>query len=111
MWLNCGIYPNPVPNENAVHAMEHGAVWITYRPDLPADQVSILRQLVDKKTYVVLSPYPGPPAPVVASAWGAQLAMPSASDPKLAQFLDYYRQGPQTPEPGAPCTGGAGNPQ
>jgi hypothetical protein len=111
MWLNCGIYRTPVPNENAVHAMEHGAVWITYRPDLPADQVSILRQRVDKKTYVVLSPYPGLPAPVVASAWGAQLAMPSASDPRLAQFLDYYRQGPQTPEPGAPCTGGAGNPQ
>jgi hypothetical protein len=109
--LNCGIYPNPVPNENAVHAMEHGAVWVTYRPDLPADQVATLRQLVGKKPYVVLSPYPGLPAPVVASAWGAQLALPSASDPRLPQFLAYYRQGPQTPEPGAPCTGGTGNPQ
>ena len=27
---NCGIYTDPVANENAVHSMEHGAVWVTY---------------------------------------------------------------------------------
>ncbi|WP_194922430.1 DUF3105 domain-containing protein, partial [Catenulispora rubra] len=26
VWLNCGVYTAPVANENAVHAMEHGAV-------------------------------------------------------------------------------------
>ncbi|HZY44457.1 MAG TPA: DUF3105 domain-containing protein, partial [Anaerolineae bacterium] len=35
-WLNCGIYDQPVRTENAVHSMEHGAVWITYQPDLAA---------------------------------------------------------------------------
>ena len=74
VWLNCGTYPKPVPNENAVHAMEHGAVWVTYRPDLPAAQVQQLRQAIPD-TYAVLSPYPGLPAPVVASAWGKQLAL------------------------------------
>ena len=60
--------------------------------------------------YVILSPVPGLPATVVASAWGAQLRMDNASDKRLAQFLAYYVQGPQAPEPGAACSGGVGNP-
>lgn len=109
-WLNCGIYASPVPNENAVHNLEHGAVWITYRPDLPAANVQRLRTIVGSQTYVDLSPYPGLPAPVVASAWGKQLRLQSADDPQLSQFIRKYRLGPQNPEPGAPCTGGIGTP-
>ncbi|WP_436790930.1 DUF3105 domain-containing protein [Yinghuangia sp. YIM S10712] len=110
VWLNCGIYDTPVPNENAVHDLEHGAVWITYRPDLPAEQVEALKAFVRGQTFVDLSPYPGLPAPVVASAWGVQLKLDSGFDPRLPEFVDAYRQGPQTPEPGAPCTGGVGTP-
>ena len=105
VWLNCGTYTKPVPNENAVHSMEHGAVWVTYRDDLPAEQVTKLTATLPD-TYSVLSPYKGLTAPVVASAWGKQLALDSADDPRLAEFVKAYRQGPQTPEPGAACTGG-----
>lgn len=109
-WLNCGIYTAPVRNENAVHDLEHGAVWITYQPSLPATQVKALRELVGGQTYLTLSPYPGLPAPVVASAWGVQLRLPNATDKRLKAFVTKYKQGPQTPEPGAPCTGGTGSP-
>ncbi len=100
----CGAYAQPVPNEQAVHSMEHGAVWITHRPDLPAPQVASLRSRASR-SHVLVSPYPGLPAPVVASAWGRQVQMDSADDPRLEQFVEAFRQGPQTPEPGAPCTG------
>jgi hypothetical protein len=98
----CGAYDQPIANELGVHSMEHGAVWITYRPDLPAAQVDLLRHQA-RQTYVLVSPYPGLPSPVVASAWGLQLKLDSASDNRLGQFLDAFRQGPQTPEPGATC--------
>lgn len=104
-WQNCGYYPSPVRNEHAVHSLEHGAVWITYHPDLPADQVATLRAKAEQ-SYVLVSPYPDLPSPVVASAWGVQLPMESAADGALDAFLRQYRQGPQTPEPGAACTGG-----
>ena len=115
VWLNCGIYTSLVPNENAVHSMEHGAAWITYRPNLPAGGVTALQNLVrgepqSKRSYAILSPYPGLPAAVVASAWGKQLRLSSASDPRLGQFITAYAQGPQVPEPGAACSGGVGTP-
>jgi predicted small secreted protein len=110
IWQNCGFYSKPVRNEFAVHSLEHGAVWITYFPDLPKDQVQKIKSLT-QKNYVLASPYPGLPAPVVASAWGKQLRLNSTNDPRLEQFVGAYRQGPQTPEPGAPCRGGVGSPE
>lgn len=103
--LTCGVYTQPVPNENAVHSLEHGALWITYRPGLPAGQITTLARLVRGNDHRLLSPYPGLPAPVVATAWGKQLRLDSATDPKLAKFAAVFTQGPTTPEPGAACQG------
>jgi len=111
IWQNCGFYSQPIVTEQGVHSMEHGAVWITYSPDLPPDQVTVLRNLAHAQTYVLVSPFPGLPAPVVASAWGTQLVLPSANDAGLAAFVKHYRNGPQTKEPGAPCTGASGTPE
>lgn len=106
VWQNCGFYSQPVANEHAVHSLEHGAVWIAYQPNLPEDQVQILKNLTNDHRYVLVSPYPNLPVPVVASAWGKQLRMTSVSDPRLNQFVRAFEQGPQTPEHGAPCSGG-----
>lgn len=110
IWQNCGIYATPLVNENAVHSMEHGAVWIAYQPDLAASAVEQLRNQVRGKAYTLLAPYPGLSSPVVATAWGLQLKLTDPSDPRLAQFIKSYAAGPQTPEPGAACSGGLGNP-
>ena len=106
---SCGIYDTPVTNENAVHSLEHGAVWITYQPDLPPADVETLRRLVRGHSHLLLSPYEGLPAPVVASGWGVQLQLTGADDARLARFIRQYERGPQTPERGADCTG-AGSP-
>lgn len=111
IWQNCGFYDAPIQNENAVHSMEHGAVWVTYRPDLPAEQVSALRRLAYRQAYVLVSPYPDLPAPVVASAWGKQLSLKSADDIELEQFVRVFRLGDQAPERGEPCIGGTGSPK
>ena len=105
IWLNCGIYTQPVPNENAVHDLEHGAVWVTYDPSLPAATVSSLRDLMPS-TYTLLSPYPGLPAPIVLSAWNAQLTVSTVTDARIGQFFEKYRQSASAPEPKGPCTGG-----
>ena len=109
-WLNCGIYEEPVPTENAVHDLEHGAVWVTYDPDaVSGDDLQVLRDAVPD-TYLTMSPWPDLESPVVASAWGAQVALDGVDDERLQQFIDAYWQSPDAPEPGAPCTGGVDAP-
>jgi hypothetical protein len=60
IWQNCGFCDEPVRDENAVHSLEHGAVWITYQPDLPQKQIGKLRDLAQNNTLVLASPYPDP---------------------------------------------------
>ena len=121
-WMNCGIYDKPVPNERAVHNLEHGAVWITYRPSLPQSEVNQLRAFATKQAkvpssegapsrYMDLTPYPGLPSPIVISSWGFQLKVSSPTDPRLQQFVNKFRASPKyTPEHGGACTGGVGTP-
>jgi hypothetical protein len=106
VWQNCGFYAKPVRNENAVHSLEHGAIWITYRSDLPQEQIDKLKAQAESQTYILVSPMDNLPAPVVASAWGKQILLDSADDPRLNDFIRSYRADPKAPEPGAPCTGG-----
>jgi hypothetical protein len=85
-------------------------VWITYSFKLPQEDKDRIRELASGQNCVLASPYPDLGAPVVASAWGKQLGLEGADDPDLEQFSRAYKQGPQTPEPGAACTGGLGEP-
>jgi hypothetical protein len=103
-WLKCGVYSAPVPNENAVHSMEHGAVWLTYQPDLPQVDVDTVDELAKlNPDYVLVSPFAGQPAKVMATAWGLQYSASSAQDPELAQFVKAYAGGGQGGEGGADC--------
>jgi hypothetical protein len=123
IWMNAGVYTKPVPTERAVHNLEHGAVWITYDPELPASQVKALTRFVGKQSliaepssnvagqanrYIDLSPWASSslPAPIVISAWGHQLQLTSADDPRLQKFVDTFRHSKKyTPEYGAAVDG------
>ena len=108
-WLNCGVYTEPQVNEQAVHALEHGAIWVTYRPDVqPADLATLQDRL--PSTYSVLSPYPGLDSPFAVSAWGAQLKFTDPADPAFDDFVQTYWRSADSPEPDAPCTGAIDGP-
>jgi hypothetical protein len=115
VFQNCGIYDEPLTDEYVVHSMEHGAVWVTYRPGLPADEVEQLRGIVrdgyvGDERYIVLSPYAGLADDVVASAWGRQLRLDDVNDRRLPEFLELFAGGPTSPEKLFPCSGGEGTP-
>lgn len=111
-WQNCGIYPDPIETKYAVHSLEHGAIWLTYRPDLPAEDVAALQSLVreESRGYLLLSPFEGQVSPLVLTAWERQLVLDSIGDARIAKFIDAYQGRGEAPEPGASCTDGEGTP-
>jgi hypothetical protein len=109
-WLNCGVYTQPQENERAVHALEHGALWITYDDAKlsDADVQTLRNELPD--SYIILSPYVGLDAPVVASGWGAQVKLDGVDDTRLKDFVEKYWKSADVPEPGARCDGAVDGP-
>ncbi|MCP3817532.1 DUF3105 domain-containing protein [Streptomyces sp. A3M-1-3] len=110
IWMNCegDVYKKPIPEVNAVHSLEHGAVWVTYNDKAPAADVKKLADKVGKTPYSLMSPVKDQSGAIMLSAWGKQVTVDGAADPRVDQFFTKYVQGPQTPEPGAACTGGMG---
>ncbi|WP_066947785.1 DUF3105 domain-containing protein [Streptomyces lushanensis] len=109
-WMNCqgDVYKEPIPDVNAVHSLEHGAVWVTYNDKASDADVKTLGEKVEKTPYSMMSPLKEQAGAIMLSAWGKQVTVDSASDPRVDQFFTKYVQGSQTPEPGAACTGGMG---
>ena len=109
-WLNCGVYTEKVPKENAVHSLEHGAVWAAYDPSaLTEEEITAVQEALPD-THAVVSPYEGLASPITLSAWGAQVAVETPDDERIEDFVAKYWQSPEAPEPGAACTGGLDGP-
>ncbi|MFI8945644.1 DUF3105 domain-containing protein [Streptomyces sp. NPDC053750] len=108
VWMNCDgdVYTKPLNNENAVHSLEHGAVWVTYTSKAPKAEVEKLAAKVKKTPYSLMSPVEGQKDPIMLSAWGHQRTVTGADDPNVNTFFEKFVQGEQTPEPGAACTNG-----
>ncbi|MFL1903518.1 DUF3105 domain-containing protein [Streptomyces tauricus] len=108
VWMNCNgdVYEDAIKNENAVHSLEHGAVWVTYNSKASDADVKALAEKVKKTPYSLMSPVEDQKDPIMLSAWGHQRTVKGASDPDVGAFFETYVQGKQTPEPGAACTNG-----
>ena len=118
-WADCTgtVYDVDIRHENAVHGLEHGAVWITYNPDEVSDaDVDTLAELVDGESGRMLSPYAGLDSPISLQSWNHQLKVDSVSDERIEQFADFmtFNRAPYGddtdknealafPEPGATC--------
>ncbi|MBB2946260.1 hypothetical protein FB565_006018 [Actinoplanes lutulentus] len=106
-WQNCmgDVYTEPIANEHAVHSLEHGAVWVTYKQGLDAAQVEKLQAKVEGKEYTLMSPIANLDKNVSVQVWGYQLKVDSADDSRIDDFIRITRV-KASMEPGAACSSG-----
>jgi hypothetical protein len=104
IWQSCqgDVYTVRIASEHAVHSLEHGAVWITYTPGLPAAEVERLAARVRGLDYLLMSPFPDLGSPIALSAWGTSLQVSDAEDPRIDEFIRAHRIR-ASQEPGASC--------
>lgn len=89
------VYSQEIPDANVIHNMEHGGVYISYRPDLPQDQIAKLRALFTKPysnpkfspIKAVVAPRAANKAPIVLSSWTRSETLQSYDEAKI---IDYY---------------------
>ena len=109
VWATCTgtVYPEPIRSENAVHSLEHGAIWITYNPDKVSDdeRSQLVQRVENQSGYMLMSPYPGLDSKISLQSWGRQLKLDSADDERIDQFIKALRLNRYAyPEVGASCS-------
>ena len=113
VWADCDgrVYDHQLANENAVHMLEHGAVWITYDPTKidAATAKKLGDTYVDGVKFMAMTPYKGlfaaTKSPITLQAWNYRLGVTSPTDPRIQQFIDLFSNNNDlTPEQGATCT-------
>ena len=96
-----GIYDVAEPDERYIHDLEHGYIWVTYKPDAGNETINKLKEIVkadDWKT--VMTPRDKNDAKIALVAWGRVLNMDSLDEVKIKDFIKTYRnRGPEkTPD-------------
>jgi len=96
-----GVYDKELPDEQLIHNLEHGHIWISYKPNTADEVKSKLREIVEKDSWkVVLGPRDKNDSQIALVAWGRVLAMDEPDYVKVEEFIKTYRnRGPEnTPE-------------
>ena len=97
-------YNQEIPDINVIHNMEHGGVFISYRPDLPADQISKIKALFSKPfsrkdfspTKAVVAPRTANGSPIIMSSWNRNMKLGSFDEEKMIEY--YLRNVGKAPE-------------
>jgi len=92
-----GVYTETLPDEQLIHNLEHGGIWMSYQD--PTDQ-TIINDLLDIASrfpsHIIVEPRPANDSPVAVAAWGQLLKMDTVDKETIYAFIRRYRKnGPE----------------
>jgi hypothetical protein len=99
-----GIKDQEIPDQTLVHNLEHGGIVISYKPDLPADQIEQLKQIFNtlpessnfNKIKAILVPRAANDRPISLTAWTYIDHLDSPDGAKIKEFyLSHIDKAPE----------------
>lgn len=107
-WEARGVYKEQQPDEGLVHNLEHGYIWISYRPDASPEIIKQLESFYGFGKKIIVEPRKENDKLIVLAAWNWLDKFDPESREKLntgelkrvSDFIDAYMN--HGPEPNAP---------
>lgn len=92
-----GIYENQIVDGAIIHSLEHGGIWIAYKPNLPDDEKAKLKEIASRyKSKVILEPRVQNDSPIALAAWQRLLKLDQVDEAKITEFISTYKnRGPE----------------
>ena len=94
-----GVYKEEIPDEVVIHNLEHGGVWITYRPGISEEIARKLEGFYEKYgRKIIVTPRAKNDSDIALAAWNRldEFSVEEYSDERTDKFIQAYRnKGPE----------------
>jgi len=86
-----GFYGQEYPDEQLIHNLEHGGIWITYK-DIDDHSLEQIKAFAEEHSgSVVVTPRPQNDSQIVVASWGRLLKMDTLDMPLIEEFYKQYK--------------------
>jgi hypothetical protein len=93
---NWGVYGEEIDDKAAVHGLEHGGVWISYK-DIDDESINTLKKIGgDNAQSVIVSPRIKNDGNVVVASWGKMMTLEKVDEVLIQKYIETYKN--QSPE-------------
>lgn len=94
---NWGVYSSPPVDEQAVHNLEHGGIWISYKGIDEQTKANLEKIAKANSGSVILSPRDANDAKIILAAWMRLEKLDSYDEAKILEFIQQNKN--KSPEP------------
>lgn len=92
-----GFSAEEIPDENAIHNLEHGGIWISYK-NLDDDSIALLGEISRRNgSSVIVSPREANDTTVAVASWGRLMKLDSVDEERINKFIRRNKN--KSPEP------------
>ncbi|HYC79421.1 MAG TPA: DUF3105 domain-containing protein [Candidatus Binatia bacterium] len=91
-----GVYKSALPDERFVHNLEHGGIWISYKPSVDAETIAKLEDFAQRYRKVIVAPREANDSNIALAAWEYLEKMDVYDENTILNFIEaYYDEGPE----------------
>lgn len=91
-----GSYATAQSDEQLIHNLEHGGIWISYKPDLDAQTIAQLNDFAKRYRKIIVAPRVANDSAIALAGWARLQKLDRYDERLILQFIDaFYDKGPE----------------